>query len=331
MRIVRSQMRVTFCVVAAFMLAGSLAANAQPAGEGMASRLLSSGTTASDPDIRRAFREMLRQLGYTETRSVSIETRYAEGRAHRLREDAAELVRLKVDVLVANGTPAGLAAKEATGEIPIVLVGVADPVGAGLISSLARPGGNVPGMSAAFSDIAAKWLELLREIVPGIERIGFLANPDNPGNRLTLKHVQAAASLMGVTITSFLAATPEEVGRALLAMTQADVQGAVVPGDAVIRSRRKEIVDFATRARLPAVYFGTDYVDVGGLISYGPSRRALGRQVAVHVDRVLKGGRPADLPVRGADGVRDGDQPEDRDGPSPHDPAVVVAPSRSSR
>jgi putative ABC transport system substrate-binding protein len=240
---------------------------------------------------------MLRQLGYTEGRSVSIEARYAEGRAHRLRELAAELVQLKVDLLIASGTPAGLAAKEATGDIPIVLVGVADPVGAGLVSSLARPGGNVTGVSAAFSDIAAKWLELLREIVPGIERIGFLGNPDNPGNRLTLKQVQATASAMGVTITSFLATTPREVGPALLAMAQAHVQGAIVPGDAAIRSQKKEIVDFATRARLPAVYFGADYVDVGGLISYGSSRRVLGRQVALYVDRVLKGGRPADLPV----------------------------------
>jgi putative ABC transport system substrate-binding protein len=293
----RSHVKVAFCVLAVVLLTVPLVAEAQPAGRGWRVGWLSSGTAASDPDLREAFQETLRQLGYTEGRSVSIVARYAEGRPRRLREFASELVQLRVDVLVVNGTPAAVAAKEATGEIPIVLGSVADPIGSGLISSLARPGGNVTGVSTAFSEIAAKWLELLREVVPGIERVGFLANPDNPGNRLLLKHVQAAAGALGVTITSFSATTPGEVGRALLAMTQAHVQGAVVPGDAVIRSQRKEIADFATRARLPAVYVGTDYVDVGGLISYGPNRRALGRQVAVYVDRVLKGRRPADLPV----------------------------------
>ena len=290
-------MRVVFCLFVAVLLTVPLAAGAQPVSRELRIGWLSHGTTASDPDIREAFRGMLRQLGYAEGRSVSVDARYAEGRPDRLRELAAELVRLKVDVLVTNGTAAALAAKEATSEIPIVLVSVADPVGSGLVEGLARPGGNITGVSAAFSEIAAKWLELLREIVPGIERIGFLSNPDNPGTRLSLRHLQTAAGAMGMTITSFPATKPEEIGPALLAMSRAHVQGAVVPGDSVIRSRRKEIADFATRARLPAVYFGADYVDVGGLISYGPNRGALGRQLAVHVDRVLRGRKPADLPV----------------------------------
>jgi putative ABC transport system substrate-binding protein len=258
---------------------------------------LSVGSPSGNVDARRAFKEALRQLGYQEGRNLLIEERFAEGGSDRLREFAAELVRLKVDVLVSQGTPAGLAAKRATTSIPIVAVGPGDPVGSGLVSSLARPGGNVTAVSAAYRDIAAKCIELLKAVAPGMSRIGFLGNAENVVNKANFAHAQAAAGTLGLAMEYFSATKPEEVGRALAAMSRARVQGVVVTADVVITSRQREIVEFLARARLPAVYFVDDYVDAGGLMSYGPNRRELLRHAAAYVDKILKGAKPADLPV----------------------------------
>jgi len=236
-------------------------------------------------------------VGWTERQNIVIESRFTEGGAEVLRNHARDLLALKVDVFVTYGTPASLAAKDVTASIPIVMVSIADPVGAGLVRTLGRPGGNLTGVSAAFEDIAGKWVELLVEVVPGIARIGFIGNADNPANKITFRHIQAAGRARGVAVDYFSAAKADEVQRALEVMLKASVQGVIVAGDAVIRSHRKQIVEFLASARLPAAYFGRDYIDVGGLMSYGPNRHELGRQTAVYVDKILKGATPADLPV----------------------------------
>ena len=258
---------------------------------------LSVGSPSGAADDRKTFGEALRQLGYEEARAVLVEERFAEGRVDRLRDLAAELVRLKVDVLLSLGTPAGLAAKRATTSIPIVVVGSGDPVWSGLVGSLGRPGGNVTGVSAAYSDITAKCVELLRDVVPGISRIGFLGNADNAVNKANFARAQAAAAILGLAIEYFSATKPEEVGSILAAMRRANVQGVIVTADVVITSRQREILRFVAHSRLPAVYFVDAYVDMGGLMSYGPNRRELFRHAAIYVDKILKGARPADLPV----------------------------------
>jgi putative ABC transport system substrate-binding protein len=270
---------------------------AQPAGKVHRIGWLSGGSRSASADLDQAFREALQPLGHAEGRTLLIEYRFADGQPERLRGFADELIGLKVDAIVTQGTAASLAAKQATKSIPIVTLSTSDPVGSGLVASLGRPGGNVTGVSAVYSDIAGKWVELLRQIVPGLSRIAFLGNVDNPGNRATFAHVQAAAGSVGVAVEYFSATRPAEIGGALTAMTKPRVDGVIVTGDALIRSHRTEIAEFIARARLPAVYFGRDYVDAGGLMSYGPSRRDIGRQAAAYVDKILKGARPADLPV----------------------------------
>lgn len=255
------------------------------------------GSPSAAFDGRREFSEALRQLGYKEGRTLLIEDRFAEGWPDRLRDLAAELVSLKVDVIVSQGTPAGLAAKQATTSIPIVVMGPGDPVGAGLVSSLARPGGNVTGVSAGYHDIAAKCVELLKEAIPGMSRIGFLGNAANVQNKASFTEALAAAGTLGLTMEYFSATKPDEVGRALTALSKARVQGVIVSGDGVVGSRPREIVEFVARARVPAMYFVDEYVNLGGLMSYGPNTRELFRQTAVYVDKILKGARPADLPV----------------------------------
>ncbi|MBI3824611.1 MAG: ABC transporter substrate-binding protein [Candidatus Rokubacteria bacterium] len=283
--------------LALVLLAAPLTSEAQQTERVYRIGWLSVGSPSGAVDARRAFSEALLQLGYKEGRTLLVEDRFAEGRSDRLRDFAAELVRLKVDVLVSHGTPAGLAAKQATTSIPIVAVGSGDPVGSGLVSSLGRPGGNVTGVSAAYRDIVAKCVELLKDVVPGMSRIGFLGNADNVVNKAHFTHAQAAAGTLGLAMEYFSATKPDEVGRALAAMSRARVQGVIVTADVVITSRQGEIVEFVARVRLPAVYFVDDYVDMGGLMSYGPNRRELFRHAAVYVDKILKGAKPADLPV----------------------------------
>lgn len=257
---------------------------------------LSVGSSA-DPGLEH-FRDAMRERGYRDERALHVETRYTEGREDRLRTSAADLVALKVDVIVTLGTPAAIAAKAATSSIPIVIAGPGDPVAAGLVASLARPGGNVTGVSAAYRDIAGKCVELLKHVVPTITRVGFVGNTASPTNRASYGEARAAGDALGVTVEYFSATRPEQVGAALAALKAARSHGVVVSGDAVIRSRTQEIVEFFGRARIPAVYFVDEFVDAGGLMSYGPSSRELPGQVAVYVDKILKGARPVDLPIQ---------------------------------
>jgi putative ABC transport system substrate-binding protein len=283
----------------AVLLAAPLAAEAQPAGKVWRIGWLSLVTAAGNADLLVGFREGLEKAGYTGSKSVAIEFRFADGLAERLPGLAVDLVRLPVDVILVTGSKAAAAAKQATTTIPIVMVSVGDPVGVGFVASLARPGGNITGVSAEQGDIAAKWLQLLHEMVPRVSRFGYLDDlgPDAPVTRIYLKELLAADRALGVSVQAFSVTKPADVKRQLTAMTHAKMQAIVVGPTAVPRTRQKEIVAFAASNRLPAIYAGRDYVDAGGLMSYNPSRSGMGQQGAVYVDKILKGAKPADLPV----------------------------------
>jgi putative ABC transport system substrate-binding protein len=255
---------------------------------------------AAAPLNLEPFRKGLRDLGYVEGRNLVIETRDAEGRLERLPALAAELVALKVDVIVAPGTPQALAAKKATSTIPIVFVGATDPVTDGLVTSLARPGGNATGSSNFAAELVGKRLELLKQAVPGISRVAVLWQPGAVPERAEkdmLKEADVAARALGVRPHFVEARGPDDVDRALSDMTRARADALTVLPSAMFVSERRRLVDLAAKNRLPAVYGSREFVDAGGLMSYGPNIADLNRRAATYVDKILKGAKPADLPV----------------------------------
>jgi putative ABC transport system substrate-binding protein len=244
-----------------------------------------------------SFRQGLRDLGYVEGRNVALEYRFSEGRQERLPELAADLVRLKSDVIVTWSTPAARAAKAATATIPIVMAASADPIAAGLVASLARPGGNVTGLAAHSPELEGKRLELLKEALPRLSRVALLRRR----GALTefVDETTAAARRLGVPLQTIEIAdfNEPELKAAFAAMAKAHVDGLVVAPDTVAVLRRAEIAALAARHRLPAIYLHTDHAHAGGLMAYGPNYHDLFRRAAGYVDRVLKGTKPADLPV----------------------------------
>ncbi|PYN40355.1 MAG: ABC transporter substrate-binding protein [Candidatus Rokuibacteriota bacterium] len=232
-----------------------------------------------------------------EGQNIKIESRWAEGNYDRLPGLAADLVRLKVDVIVTYGTPASQAAKQATGTIPIVMAAIIDPVASGLVTSIARPGGNLTGQSMMSPDLAEKQLEILKEVVPKISRVAVLHNPANPGNAPQLRHAQDAARALGVRLQLLGARGPSEIDSAFAAMTNEQAGAVIVLVDAVLQNNRTRITDLAARHRLPAVYGLSEYAEVGGLLAYGPNRLDMFRRAVTYVDRILKGAKPGDLPV----------------------------------
>jgi putative ABC transport system substrate-binding protein len=245
-----------------------------------------------------AFRQRLRELGWVEGQNIVIDYRYAEDRVDRLPDLAAELVRLKVDLIVSFGTQGVTAAKNATETIPIVMIAVRDPVGTGLIASLARPGGNVTGVSGyAGLEIVAKQLELLKETVPKIRRVAILSNPANAYHQLAIREVNVAARSLGVQLQLLEARGPNEFDGAFAAMAKERVGGLLVLSDATFNNHRTRLADLAARSRLPAAYGVRESVEAGGLMSYGTSFLDLHRRSAAYVDKILKGAKPADLPV----------------------------------
>ena len=278
-----------------------LAGEAQTVGKGPRVGLLSL-QSGSDPEVQRAldvFRQALRELGHVEGQNLSIEYRFAAGRAEQLPELATALVRSNVDIIVTfgGGLPPAQAAQRATKAIPIIATGVADPVAAGLVASLARPGGNITGPIIISHEVVGKGLELLRETVPRVSRVAILWNPSNPGNAHQLRGAEAAASALGMRLQPVEVRAPVEIDGAFATMTRERVGALVVLLDALFYDQRARIVDLAARNRLPAVYGYSVFTDAGGLMAYGASRFALPRSAAAYVDKILKGAKPADLPV----------------------------------
>jgi putative ABC transport system substrate-binding protein len=244
-----------------------------------------------------AFRQGLRELGYVEGQNIAIESRWTEGKDDRLPALAADLVRSKVDVIVAETGAATRAAQQATRTIPIVMSLVNDPVGSGLVASLARPGGNVTGLTIMSPDLVGKQLELLKEVVPKVSRVALLRHPDNPASAAQLREAEAAAQALGVRLQTLEARSPQEIDGAFAAMTRERAGALLVIPDTLFWSQRRQIVDLAVKRRLPSIRIGEAYAEAGGLMSYGPSYRDLERRAASYVDKILKGANPADLPV----------------------------------
>ena len=245
----------------------------------------------------RAFLDQLRALGYVQGRNLVFEPRSAEGKLERLPDLVADLIRLKVDVIVSSLSPAIRAAKQQTSTIPIVMAGINDPVGAGFVASLARPGGNVTGLSMLVTELSGKRLELLKETLPNLSRAAFLWNPTQPGQALALKDTQAAARVLGVTLQLYEVRDPNEFDGALAAMTKARAGALLVMTDPLTFSQRGQLTALAAKHRLPAMYALREFVDAGGLMAYGPSFPDSYRRAATYVDKILKGAKPADLPV----------------------------------
>ncbi len=292
-------MRRKFLIAAGALLAAPLAAEAQQAAKVARIGFLA-GNLAAIPHMREAFLQGLRDLGYAEGRNVAIEYRDAEGKLDRLPALAAELVALKVDVIVASGTLAALAAKQATRTLPIVLSPAADPVTSGLVTSLARPGGNVTGLSVLGPELVGKRLELLKQAVPGVNRVAVLWQPGAFGERTEknlLKDAEVAARALGVQLQFVEARGPADLQRAFSDMTKARADALIVVGSAMLLDERRRLVDLAAKNRLPVGYPWREPVDAGGLMSYGTNIADLCRRAATYVDKILKGAKPADLPV----------------------------------
>jgi putative ABC transport system substrate-binding protein len=244
-----------------------------------------------------AFRQGLRELGYVEGRNIVIEYRSAEGKPDRIPALAAELVRLKVDVIVTGGPTATRAAKEATSTIPIVMTQDSDPIGTGFVASLARPGGNITGLSTLAPEISGKQLELLKEIVPRLSRVAVIWTSTQPGNAQALKETELAAGTFGVRLQYLDVLISKDIETAFRAASKGRAEAVLVLGGPVLNSHRTQIADLAAKNRLPTIYDRREYVEAGGLMSYATSITDLDRRAATYVDKILKGAKPADLPV----------------------------------
>ena len=245
----------------------------------------------------QAFRLGLRDLGWVEGKNISIEYRHAEGRHDRLPELAADLVRLKVDVIVTAATSDALAAQRATKAIPIVMVAAGNPVANGLVESLARPGGNVTGLSQMLQEVSGKRLELLKEMVPKLSRVAVLWNPNSASATLNWEENQQPARQLGIQLHSLEVRSPNELDKAFEAATRARADALAILPDPVISTNLERIVDFAAKSRLPSIYQRSEFADDGGLVAYGPDFADLFRRAAIYVDKILKGTKPGDLPV----------------------------------
>jgi len=273
-----------------------LAVRAQQAGKLPTIGLWGPTTPSVGSQRAAAFVQRLRELGWIEGRTVAIEYRWAEGRDERAAAIAAEFVRLKVDVIVAQGTPSVIAAKQATSVIPIVFAAVGDPVDSGLVASLSRPGGNVTGLSTQQTDTATKRIELFREMVPGLHRLAIMANVGNPAAVLDMREVQATARTLGLDIITLEIRRGEDIVPAFEAL-KGRADALYVCGDPLVFTNRVRVNTLTQGARLPTIYLLGEYVEAGGLMSYGPSVPDLYRRAADYVDKILRGAKPANIPV----------------------------------
>jgi len=271
---------------------------AQPAGKVYRIGYIQTATPDEQAHLTKAFEDALRELGYVEGRNAVFERRFAWGKQERLPELAAELVRLNVDVIMTGGNPVIAAVKQATSTIPVVMGASRDPVGAGFIASLARPGGNITGLTSETGlEIVGKYLELMREVVPNVSRVALLLNPIPPGAANYRKAAENAAKNLGVSLLVVEARGRDELEGAFAAMARERVDAFVVQSDPVFFTARSQIVLLAMKHRLPAVYQAREFPEVGGLMSYGDSVSYRFRRAAVYVDKILKGTKPGELPV----------------------------------
>jgi len=276
-----------------------LAARAQQTGKMSRIGYLGSSSPSFEPHYVEAFREKLRDLGHVDGENIAIEYRWAEGQDDRLPNLATELVRLNPDVIVTTGTPGALAAMQATKTIPIVMASAGDPVGAGLVASLARPGGNVTGFTILGPELEGKRLELLKEAVPELSRVAVLWNPSNPAIVSYFDTIKDAGRALRISLDPVVEVRrADELDNAFTAIASARAHALTVLADRFLLAQRKRIVEFAAATRLPGMYPYREYVDAGGLMSYAPSNIELFRGAATYVDKILKGAKPGDLPVQ---------------------------------
>ena len=294
---------VAAILCAVMLLAVAAIAEAQQPGKVFRIGILDPITASSTADLWAAFRQEMRKLGWIEGKNITIEYRYAEGKAgERLPELVADLVRLKVDLIVASGGPTVLAAKKATSTIPIVMTIVGDPVGAGLVASLGRPGGNVTGLSSLAPELNTKRLEVLKDAVPRLSRVGFLRTPgDSITKDLQLKELRSAAVALKLKLEEIESQADAKALEGAFQTAKQKQAGAIMTTVSPLYfAERKRIVELATKHRLPAIYSQKEFVDEGGLMSYGADHTDLYRRTAVYVDKILKGAKPAELPVQQA-------------------------------
>ena len=290
-------MRVRLIVLlAAFLLTTPLGVEAQALAKVPRIGYLTTVSRADDWRLE-SLRQGLRELGYVEGQNIAIEYRFANGRPERLPALAAELVGLKVDLIVTAGPPAPQVAKQATSTISIVFTVVGDTVGEGLVASLPRPGGNITGLSSIAPEVMGKQLELLKEVVPKVSRVAVLHDPNHPGHPLMLRELEGPARALGVQLHVVPAGTPPEIEAAFATMRSQRVGGVLVLRDSFFNAQRAQIAALAAKSRLPAVYGFSEHAEAGGLMTYGASVPVMYRRGATYVDRILKGAKPADLPV----------------------------------
>jgi putative tryptophan/tyrosine transport system substrate-binding protein len=285
-------MKKLFWLITAFLLVSPHRAEAQ-----QPTKIPRIGYLAATNSSELVFRQGLRDLGYVEGKNIIIEWRSGEGKRERADELAAELVRLKVDVIVTSGQSMTQATKEATSTIPIVMAQDSDPVGNGFVASLAHPGGNVTGLSNLRPELSAKRLELLKEIVHGLSRVAVLASSNEPGNARIVKEIELAAGAFGLHLQVLDVLTSKDIEIAFRAATKAHTDALLEVDSAFLADHRRDIANLALKNRLPAIYGSSRWVELGGLVGYGPSLADLARRAAIYVDKILKGAKPGDLPV----------------------------------
>jgi ABC-type uncharacterized transport system substrate-binding protein len=284
-------------LVVVVLLAVAVIAEAQQPKKVSRIGYLGAASPSANSERIEAFRQGLRELGYVEGKNIVIEWRGAEGRSDRLPALVAELVRLKVDVIITSGPSVTRAAKEATVTIPIVMTNDNDPVGNGFVASLARPGGNITGLSNLGRELSGKRLELLKEIVPRLSRVAVLGTSTSPGNAQNLKEMELAAGVLAVKLQYLDVLAPKDIETAFGAVRKGRAEAILVLDSSVFGPQRTQIVGLAVKSRLPAIYHRSGFVEAGGLMSYGVSYTDMDRRAATYVDKILKGAKPADLPV----------------------------------
>ena len=274
-----------------------LAVRAQPAGPIYRIGFMGNSTAELERNLVGPFRQGLRELGYEEGKNLVIEYRWAEGDYSRFPELIAELIASRVEVIVTAGTPAALAVKKARTSIPLVMVAVGDPVGTGLVDSLARPGGNITGLSSIAPDLEGKRLQLLRDVLPRFSRAAVLWNPSNPFHAISMQHARVAAGVLQIELQSVPVRTSEELDGGLAAILAGRPDALLVLADRVFLHDRTQLIDFTIEHHLPGVYAYRELVEAGGLMSFGPDYADMHRRAATFVDKILKGAKPAELPV----------------------------------